>query len=506
MKLNVIQNAKKGISFGIINRIITLIVPFILQTLIRWALSAEYIGIRGLFDSILTVLSLAELGMGSAIVYHMYKPIAEDNTAEIEALLKLYQKIYFLVGLIVLVVGCVLTPFVPYLINGDYPKEISLRVVFFLYVINSAFSYWFFAYRSSLLLAYQRVDIFNNINTVITFVFGIVQALILVISKNYYLFLVITIFTTIVRNISSAYVSKRVFPTIRCVGKVSSDTISSIKKGVFGIFIGNVCGITRNTFDSIFITYFINLNETIKYSAYFFVLSALNQFSGAILSALLAGVGNQIKLNDKQTNFSNMMRINSLYMVLGGWMSTCFLCLIQPFVSLWMGKEYVFPFYTAVLFPIYFYVSKLGEIRGVYADAAGLFWENRVRCYIEIVANFLLNILFIRLFGTFGIILATIITLFFIGFLGSTFVLFRYYFESGLQEYLFKQLYYTIVTIIIAYVCYLICTILSPNSDLQSILVRLPVVLLLPPMLYFVLLYKDSFFIESLYFFGRNKN
>lgn len=505
MRLDVVQNTKKGIGFGIINRIISLIIPFVLQTLIRWVLSAEYIGIRGLFDSILTVLSLAELGMGAAIVYQMYKPIAEDNKKEIEALLGLYRKIYFFVGLIILVIGTALTPFVPYLINGDYPQDISLRIVFFLYVINSVFSYWFFAYRSSLLLAYQRVDLINIINSVIIVILGVIQSFFLILTRNFYVFLAITIITTVLKNIIAAYASKKVFPDIKSSGKVASDTILSIKKGVFGIFIGNVCGITRNTFDSIFITYFINLKETTKYAAYFFILTALNQLSGAILSALSAGVGNQIKLNDKEFNYSNMMKINALYMVIGGWMAICYLCLIQPFISLWMGDEYVFSFYIAVLFPIYFYVGKLGEIRGVYADAAGLFWENRIRCYIEIIANLVLNVLFLKLFGTFGIILATIITLFFMGFLSSAIVLFKHYFESGLRNYLLKQLKYTIVTIIIAFVSYWICVLLPSKNELYSFLVRVPVVVILPPMLYFVFLNRDIYFRESLNYFIKEK-
>lgn len=500
MKLNVKVNAKKGIAFGVIYRIISIIIPFLLQTLIRYFLSADYIGIRGLFDSILTVLSMAELGLGTAIIYHMYKPIAEDDTELIKSLLNLYRKIYFFVGLIILVIGFAIIPIIPQLVKDSYPAEINLRILFLLYLINSAFSYWFFAYKSSLLLAYQRVDIISIINFIILIVSAIIQSVILIVFRNYYAFLVISIIATITRNLISAYSANKIFPNISAEGKVSGEILSSIKKSVSGLFIGNICGITRNAFDSIFITYFISLNENTIYSSYFFILASLNQISNAILSALLAGVGNQIKLNDKEFNYDNMLKVNSLYMVVSGWMTVCFLCLVQPFICLWMGPEFNFPFYIAVLFPIYFYISKLGDIRGVYSDAAGLFWENRIRCYIEIVANLALNYILLRLFGTFGIVLATIFTLFFIGFLGSTIVIFKYYFINGMKKYLLYQLKYLLITAVISFIIYFICIRFYFENEVINILIRCVVCVLITPILYFALLFKDKVFMSSLRF------
>lgn len=505
MKLNVTANAKKGITFGFFYRIISIIIPFFLQTLIRYFLGADYIGIRGLFDSILTVLSMAELGLGTAIIYHMYKPIADDDIELIKSLLNLYRKIYFFVGLVILIVGCAIIPFIPNIIKDSYPSDINLKIVFLLYLINSVFSYWFLAYKSSLFLAYQRVDLISIINFVVLIISAIFQGIALIIFKNYYVFLVVLILATVGRNLISAYSVSISFPNIKAEGKVPSEMIISIKKSVIGLFIGNVCGITRNALDSIFITYFISLKENTIYTSYFFILSALNSISNVILSALLAGVGNQIKLNDKEFNYNNMLKINSLYMVVSGWMTVCFLCLVQPFIGVWMGYEYKFPFYIAVLFPIYFYISKLGDIRGVYSDGAGLFWQNRIRCYIEIVANLALNYIFLRLFGTFGIVLATILTLFFIGFIGSTIVIFKYYFINGMLKFLLYQLKYLIITGIISVVIYYICTKLSFENDIFIIFVRGIMCIFITPFLYLAILFKDKVFMNSLEFVFSKK-
>ena len=505
MKLDVALNAKKGIAFGITYRVISIIIPFLLQTIIRYFLSAEYIGIRGLFDSILTVLSMAELGFGSAIIYHMFKPIAEDDKEAINSLLHLYRKIYFFVGLIIFIFGCAILPIIPSLIKDSYPSEINLRVVFFLYLINSAFSYWFFAYKSSLLLAYQRFDIISVVNFIILLLSAIFQGIILIVFRNYYVFLFISIVATISRNLLSAYSANKLFPDLLPLGDISKDTLRSIKKNVSGLFVGNICGITRNTFDSIFITYFISLDETTIYSVYYFILISLNQISSAILSSLLAGVGNQIKLNDKDYNYENMLKVNSLYMVVSGWMTICFLCLVQPFVTLWMGVDYVFPFHIAILFPIYFYIGKLGDIRGVYSDGAGLFWENRTRYIFEIIANFILNYLFIKLFGTFGIVLATIFTLFFFGFLVSTFIIFKYYFKNGMLRYLLNQFKYFVVTGIISFVVYFICIKLTPNDGFLTIIIRGVLCILIPPSLYMLFLFKDKTFMNSIKFIYKIK-
>ena len=150
------RNSIRNIFFATVDRLVTLLVPFVIRTIMIKTLGPEYLGLSNLFASILTVLSLAELGVGSAMVYAMYRPVAEDDKTAISALLKLYRTIYRFIGGFILTVGLALMPFLRSLINGDIPAELNLYIVYLLSLAQTVFSYFFGAYKSSLLTAMQR--------------------------------------------------------------------------------------------------------------------------------------------------------------------------------------------------------------------------------------------------------------------------------------------------------------------------------------------------------------
>lgn len=491
------NNVKRGIKYGIINKIVTLLFPFIIQTVTIKTLGAEYAGIKGLYSSILAVLSLSELGIGTAIVYSMYKPIAEDDIETIGALLKIYKRLYRIIGLIVLIVGFALTPFLKLLIKGDYPNDINLYIIFLLYLINTVISYWMYAYKASLLNAYQRIDIISNIGTIIQAITCFFQIAFLIITRNFYLFLIVSIVATVVNNIITSICVDHMYPEIKCKGIVSNEIKKDIKKNVGGLVIGKICGTTRNTFDNIFMSMFLGLKQSTIYSNYFYILYALNGFTGIILDSLLAGVGNSIVIESRESNFKKMMILHTAYMVISGWITICMLCLYQPFMRIWVGDKLMFPEYTMILFPLYFYIGKLGDIRGVYADAAGLFWQNRYRTLIEAIANIILNYIFVLKWGAFGIMLATIITLFFIGFIGSTIVIFKCYYKSGMREYLFNSIFYFMITIILGSIAYLILKFIKIDSLILEMIIRIIACLTVIPVGYVLIVFRRNDFRET---------
>ena len=202
MRLERRKNTKRGIVYGIINKIVTLLLPVFVRTIMLRTIGIEYVGVKGLFSSILTVLSLAELGIGSAIVYSMYKPIAEDDVDTICALLKLYKKLYRFIGGIILLLGLIITPFVTYLIHGDYPQDINLQLIFILYVLDAVVSYWMYAYKSSLLNAYQRTDIISKAGTISQALMSFSQIIFLIYTKNFLIYVILSIIFTIINNLS----------------------------------------------------------------------------------------------------------------------------------------------------------------------------------------------------------------------------------------------------------------------------------------------------------------
>ncbi|MBQ6464050.1 MAG: polysaccharide biosynthesis C-terminal domain-containing protein [Pseudobutyrivibrio sp.] len=498
MKLDKTVNTKRGILYGFINRIVTIIMPFISQTILIRTLGAEFVGVKGLFTSILMVLSLTELGIGSAIVYNMYKPIAEDDTKTIDALLNLYRSLYRKIGIIIFVLGIIMTPFLNRMIRGEFPAQINLQVVFWLYLINTVLSYWLFAYKSSILTAYQRIDVINIISSAIQVMTNVFQILVLLLSKNFYLYQCVAIIFTIVNNLIVSVCVSCMYPEIECKGKISNELSHNIKQNIGGLVIAKVCATTRNTFDNIFISMFLGLTQAAMYTNYIYIFTSLNAFMGIISSSILAGVGNSIALETKENNYRQMLILNTAYLCISGWVAICMLCLYQPFMECWVGKDLLFNTETMLLFPIYFFILKMGDIRCVYSDAAGLFWQNRVRNIFEAISNIVLNYVLVIKYGVFGVLLATIITVFIFGFLTSAIVIFKYYYTTGFWKYIENCIFYLTMTIIMGVISMFICNNMLSVSPIFNLITRAIYCVTLMPLLYLGLIFwrkdfKDSF-------------
>ena len=178
------KNTVRNISAGLINKVVMLLFPFVIRTILIKHLGSDYLGLSSLFTSILQVLNLTELGFSSAIVYSMYKPLAEKDTKTICTLMNFYKKIYRIIGLIIIIFGMLLIPFLPKLIHGSYPETINITILYLIYLFNTGVTYFLFAYKSSLLNADQRNDIINNVNTIVGSVQYIMQIIILIVFKN----------------------------------------------------------------------------------------------------------------------------------------------------------------------------------------------------------------------------------------------------------------------------------------------------------------------------------
>ena len=212
MKIERTKNTLRNIVFGFCYRLLNIILPFISRTAILYILGEQYLGLSSLFTSILSFLSLAELGVGGAMVYSMYKPIAENDTTTIRALLNLYRKFYRAIGTVIFVIGLCLTPFLRLLIHESLPQNINIYILYLLYLLNAVLSYWLFAYKSAVLQAFQRNDVESKIAMFITPLSYAVMLGTLFLTRNYYAYIIwLPIFTTITNVIRLIYVYKN-FP------------------------------------------------------------------------------------------------------------------------------------------------------------------------------------------------------------------------------------------------------------------------------------------------------
>lgn len=492
MRLNVLENAKRNIIFGFLNKAIVLICPFITRTVIQYILGKEYLGLSSLFTSILSVLSLAELGFGSAIVFSMYKPVAEGDVQLVNALLKFYRRVYITIGIVVFLIGVTLLPFLKHLIKGEYPREVNIYLLFLIYIINTVIGYFLYGYLTSILVVYQREDINSRTNLIITIMLTITQIVLLCKYKSYFLFIAIMPLFTVVNNLRIAYVVRKNYPQYRCSGELPKYIFCDLKKQVAGTFVSKICIVARNSFDSICISAFIGLTKTGIYDNYYLIISAIGSVLGVIASSFNGGIGNHVVTRSVDDNFTELKKLDFVYMWISGWCTVCLLCLYQPFMLLWMGKEMLLPNQAIILLCIYFYLLRVGDMRSIYVLVKGLWWHQRYRSIFEAVCNIILNIILAKFFGIYGIIIATIITLLFIHTIWSSWIVFTNYFEQRhMMEYFKYQLKYTLGTILVAILTYFICKLYYSENMLFVLIVRFVICVVFSNFIYFII-YKNS--------------
>lgn len=198
-------NAKRNIIYGLLQVIVSIILPFITRTILIYRFGVEYLGLSGLFTSVLSVLSLMELGFGTAVVYSMYKPVAEDDTDQICAYLFYYRSIYRVIGLVILVIGLTLMPFLKWLVHDPVmPGGLNLHICYLIFLTDTVISYLLYGYMTAIPTAYQRRDILSKVNIGMSLLQCAVRSLLLVASSSFYVYLISIPALTVLRNLVNA--------------------------------------------------------------------------------------------------------------------------------------------------------------------------------------------------------------------------------------------------------------------------------------------------------------
>lgn len=451
------KNAKRNILSAGFNRIVSIIMPFVIRTVIINKLGMEYLGLDNLFTSILQILNLSELGISSAVVYCMYKPIVENDYKKVSALYNFIKKIYMCIAVFVLVVGIVILPFLKHFIAGNIPDDVNIYILYLIYLFNTVISYCLCAYKNALLNAFQRVDIVNNILTTSRFIMYLFQFMLLMIFSNYYTYIIILPICTFINNILTWIYTDKYFGQIKPEGKLDEKIKKELKKQIGGLFVTKLCTVSRNSFDSIIISSFLGLTMTAMYNNYYYILTAVLSMLIIFTSSIIPSVGNSIAINSVEKNYDDFNKFNFIYMWLVGVCCVILFNLYQPFMKLWVGEEKMLSILSVVLFCVYFYSLNIGSMRATYSEAAGLWWENRYKSVFEAFANLLLNIILGKIWGIYGVLIATIITIIFINFGMSGKILYDKYFVSyDIEKYFLNTLIYFCVMVLACIVSALI--------------------------------------------------
>lgn len=454
------SNSIKNALFSSGTQIVNLLVSYILRFVFVKTLSSDYLGVSGLFTNILTVFSLAELGIGSAIVYSMYKPIAENNIDKIKAYMNFYKIAYRIIALLVSLIGLLILPNL-----GFFIKEVvnvsNLKLIYILFLIDSVFSY-LCVYKISILNATQKNYIYNMYQTIFKFISAIFMCIALILTKNYIVYLIIQVVFKIIVNLIVSLKTDKIYPYLKNTRgyKLKKEEKKDISKNVVGLFFNQIGNVIINGTDNIIISKYVSLTAVGLYSNYTMIINAVSNFIGQIFNSIISSVGNYgVKENRKKTFylFNKIHFIN--FIIVSFCMVELFSC-IDTFIELSFGKEYVMDTIVVIIVLINFYMLTTKNVVGTFKYALGIFWDDKYSTVVRSIINLIVSVILTIKIGIIGVFLGTLISDFLTTFWFQPYILYKkgfnmkviYYFKDYLKYSLITLFEVLIVTIIRKYI------------------------------------------------------
>lgn len=488
------KNSIKNVIMAFIMNIVTILVGFISQKIFINILGTEYLGLNGLFTNVISMLGIVELGLGSAIIYNLYKPIAENNKEQVKSLMSFYKISYRLIAFIITIIGLLLIPLLPFIIGETSIKE-NINLIYTLFLLDIVASY-LLTYKRSILYANEKTYIVNIVHIGYLIVLNVVQILILYTTRNYILYLIVKIIFRILENIVLTIIANRKYEYIK--EKNAKKLDNNIKKDIFtkvkGLIYHKIGGFVVLGTDNIIISKFLGVATVGLYSNYNLIIQALSNLFAQAFSSITASVGNLLIENDTNKSYKiyrNMLFFNSWIFTFA---SAGLLSIIEPFVKVWIGEQYILPFGVLLALVINFYIQGMRKTSNTFKEAAGIFYEDRHIPILESIINIIASVILVNILGLAGVFIGTII---------STFVLFFYSYPKFVYKPLFKRNYiqylkdyvpYVSVAIISVAITYIIINNINLQNAILQIIVNLILVIIIPNIIHLIIFFKTQEF------------
>lgn len=501
------EKAIKNSITSMIGNIISFLVSFIAQAIFIRILGAEYLGLNGLFTNILTMLSIFELGIGNAIVFNMYKPIAENNIPKIKSLMNFYKKAYRLIMIIIFTFGIILLPFLKYIV-GEVSIDINIYIVYILFLLSTLSSY-VIAYKRNLIIANQENYIINLIHSIYIIAFNVAQLMIIYFTKNYYLYLVVKIVCQLLENFIIGLIAnyKYRYITEGKIEKLDKETEKDIFSRVKALIFHKVGAIIIFGTDNIIISTFFGIIQVGLYTNYYTIINAINTLFGQIISSATANVGNLIvkeKTEKLYSTFKKMRFLNSWISIFTG---VSLLVMVQPFIKLWVGAEYLLGIDVVIVIVFNYFQKMQRNAYSTFKDSAGIWREDKFVPLVESGLNIIFSIIFLKIFGLVGVFMGTVVSGLVLWCYSYPKFVYKKLFNRTYKEYAKETLGYISLFVVIAAITYGISIMIVVNNTLIQLLINSILCIIIPNAIMFLIFRKSENFeyFKELIFKGLSK-
>ncbi len=426
----------RNVSIMLLTQFITLALAFVSRTIFIKTLGAEYLGLNGLFLNILNTLSLAEMGIGMAIAYALYKPIAQNDTEQIKSILAFYRRCYFFIGIFVIFVGCLMLPFLPYLMKGEVTISVNIYHVFLCFLANSAIGY-FFAHKRTIIDETQNKYLTTSIDFAVNTIVAIVQIIILWQLKDYMLFLLARILGTVAISIIIFMLANRKFIYIKeKAADLSSSARKKIWSNVFILFFHKLGGVVILGTDFLIISAFVGIEAVGIYSNYTLIVGTVTTFCNLFIIGADASIGNAIATLEKKEVYVVFRKMAFLIFCIGGISTVCLVNLMNPFIELWVGQNYLLSNSIVYVIVANFFFMQNRWLVIIFKNDAGIFRPDMYKPIIEIIFNLSLSIFLVHEYGVLGVLIGTLANTFFINIWVEAYIAHKHIFVTSIARYL----------------------------------------------------------------------
>ena len=431
-----LKNSALNFASGFLGRVLAILLNFAVRTIFIYCLNEAYLSVNGLYSNILTVLSLAELGFGSAMVYRMYAPVAVKDYQKAAALLQFYKKIYIIIGVVIFLLGLCVIPFMDYIIK-DKPDISGLTLYYILFLVNTSISYWFSSYKASVLYADQKEYIKTNVQNTMAILQSGLQIVLLLLFRKYLLYLLIQLAGNIFLNLYVAHLVDKRYPEIQTYqgASLSAEERVQIRKDTEALVLSRFGHVALNGTDNIIISAVVGVLWVGRLSNYTLICDSVTSVLCQITAAITGSLGNFFATEDKHAGYALFKKVEFLNFWLYGFSFIALVTLLDPFIQIWAGERFVLGLPISIAIAINFFVAGYMNTLWVFRSTIGLFKQGKFRPILVAILNIILSIFLGKLWGVFGVLFATFLSRAAISLWYDPLILHRYGFEVSCKPF-----------------------------------------------------------------------
>ena len=427
------EKVKRNVATSVCLQILKIVLSFVGRMIFAKMLGATYLGINGLFSNILTVLSVADLGMTAAMMYSLYKPLADGDNEKVSAYVKFYGNIYNVIAIVVAVLGVAVMPFLHFIVN--LPEEIGGIYYYYLLMLTNLVISYLFLSRITLLHADQKSYVVNCIDMGQQCLVFLAQILVLIFAKSFILYLIVAIAGTFAADIIKSKIAKNKYYVVSDNIKIGKVEKRELARNIKDVFLYRFGGVIQSNTDNILTSVFVGTVAVGYFSNYTMVVLAITGLANMVFMALKSSIGNynvKTSIVEQEKMFYVFEDYNYLLIA---FCSVCFYVLFPDFITICFGKEYLLEPITVIFIILNFYTSNIRQNLWVYRETTGLFSKVKYVTFVTAIINLFLSIIGGYFFGITGIVGATVISRMLYAWWKEPVVIFRDYFKTSPKNY-----------------------------------------------------------------------